>query len=67
VYRKSHSWASLRFYESGVRRLDFYCKERHGICLEEMITNIKEGKHDVYSFLDGFASWMDAKGLKGKT
>lgn len=66
IFRKSHSWSSVRFYESGIRKLEAFCS-KHGKDPDAVISDIKGGRIDVYSFLDDFSSWMDSEGLRGKT
>jgi len=67
VYRRSHSVHSLRFYRSGIRKLERFCSEVYGEGLEKVIEGLRKGTLDVYDLLDQYASWMDGQGLKGKT
>jgi hypothetical protein len=67
VFRKSQSLATLKFYRTGRKKFEQFCKRQFGKDLATVTQTLKEGGLDLYRFVDGYVEWLVGQGLKPKT
>jgi integrase len=67
VFRKSKSTSTLRFYRSGRKKFEQFCRYEIKADIPETARRVKQGEIDVYKLLDRYADGLQGQGLRAKT